>query len=108
MLGSLIRSATQLLILHSVLVFVDNLFCHKTHRWIATNSPFWFLEVAIATSAHATCGETVMKSAGHVGVLLTSVDEKQQRIKGKQRSPEQVMMGLEPNTAHLHSDTDIT
>lgn len=61
-------------------------FSTKTH---SNKLYIWFLKVAIGTSAHATCGETVVRSTDHVGVLMTSVDEKQGRMKGKQRSSEQ-------------------
>lgn len=61
-----------------------------------------YLLVSIATRAHATCGQTVTSFAGHVGVLLTSEDEKQERIKANKGVVNKSNGGF--RSKHLHSD----
>lgn len=63
---SLISSPTLLLILHSIPVIIQNVFCHKNTQMEINN---WFLKLVKTTSAHAPCGQTVMRSADHVGVI---------------------------------------
>lgn len=56
-------------------------------------------------SAHATCGQNVMRSAD--GSPSDNCRWKTGMNKRQTKGPwTRVMMGLEPNTPHLHNDTD--